>query len=157
MAILMVGVFDAEGDLHRTVKQLEEAGINVKDISVVGRKVKQLKRLSQQTKLDEPETGPSSRIVIGLVRQMAAGLGVLSEPAVATGPAAKIMAGAGVGGHDTEFSLTRILTMTGIPEQEASKYEQQVEMDRTLILIACDPSQQNRVSTIFKDNGILNV
>ncbi|MFI2857539.1 general stress protein [Paenibacillus sp. JSM ZJ436] len=154
MNILMAGVFDSEADLYNTVRQLKEAGIQAEDISVVSRRVKMLEKLSQLTGTQPPQTGDSSKMVVGILREVAAGFQVLPEPAAVSGPAAERAAGAGIGGG--EDSLAKALAGMGIPEDEASWYEKQIEQDQVLVLLACEPAYRRRVSEIFNRNSVVN-
>lgn len=156
MTILMVGVFEAEADLRRTVTGLEELGFKTKEISVIGRNVDMLEELSEMTGTKNPETGPASSGLLGSLRTVVSGLDVLTEPVAAAGPVAKRAAGAGIGNGE-EDSLAVTLTGLGIPEEDARQYERQVEKDRLLVLLECDKGHRERVEELFKVNGALNV
>ncbi|WP_054955070.1 general stress protein [Paenibacillus dakarensis] len=156
MAILMVGVFEAEADLYRSIKGLEELGFKKKDISMISRNVDVLKDLSDIAGTKNPETGPASTGLLGTLRTVVSGLDVLTEPVAAVGPVAQRAAGAGIGNGE-ENSLAVALSGLGIPQEDARAYESQVEADRFLVMLECDEEQQQEVEALFKETGALYI
>lgn len=156
MAILLVGVFEAESDLNRVITGLGELGFKMKDISMIGRNVKMLDDLSDLTGTMKPDTGTASSGLLGSLRIVVSGLEVLTEPVAAVGPIAIRAAGAGVG-NGKEDSLAVSLHGLGIPEDDARNYEHQVELDRTLVLLECDEDQQEQITMLFKESRALNM
>lgn len=156
MAILMVGVFEAEADLYRVINGLGEIGFKMKDVSMIGRNVEMLEDLSNMTGTTNPDMGAASSGLLGSLRLVVSGLDVLTEPVAAVGPVTERVAGAGIGSGE-EDSLAVSLNGLGIPEEDARNYERQVESDRTLVLLECDVEQQKQVEELFKQTGALNI
>ena len=157
MALLMVGVFETEADLHRTITRLaEETEIKAKDISLIGRDKKMMDNMSKEAGTKAPQTGPASSGIAGSLRHITSGLDVMAEPVTAAGPAALTAAGAGITGGK-ENSLAVSLTGYGIPKQDAIKYERHVEQDRMLLLLTCEREQQEKITAILSECGALNV
>lgn len=156
MAILMVGIFEAEADLYRLLEGLETIGFKKEEISMIGRNIELLKDLSDTTGTQKPKTGTASTGLLGSLRMVLSGFDVLTEPVGAVGPVTQRVAGAGIGSGE-EDSLAISLMGLGIPEDDASMYEKQVEADRTLILLECDKEQQKRVAELFEETGALNI
>ncbi|MFC7681604.1 general stress protein [Paenibacillus sp. GCM10028914] len=155
MAILMVGIYEAEADVYQLVKKLEELGFNTKEISLIGRRVEMLEDLSELAGTQNPDTGMASSGLLGSLRMVLSGFDVLTEPIAAVGPVAERAAGAGIGSKEPD-SLAIALRGLGIPEEDAKSYERQVEADRMLLLLECDKDQQEQVADLFKETGALN-
>lgn len=141
----VIGVYDNGQEAVRAVERLKAQGYSRDDISVVAKDKETKDQITDETKVDDGlAAGAATGGVLGGVTGLLAGVGALAIPGigpiVAAGPLAAtlggIAAGAGVGG------LTGALVGLGIPEEEAKRYEGDVNEGKILVLV--DPESRKK-------------
>lgn len=131
-------LYDTHADAVAAVRELEDAGVREKDISMVSNSTSSS---YEQEVAKDAGTGAGIGAAIGGTGGLLAGLGMLSipgiGPVVAAGwlvsAAAGMAAGAAVGG--LTGGLVGALTENGIPEEEAHFYAEGVRRGGTLVSV----------------------
>ena len=141
----VIGVYDNGEEAVKAVKKLQEEGYGRDDISVVAKDKEETKNVTDKTKVDNGlAAGAATGGVLGGLTGLLAGIGALAIPGVgpivAAGPIAATLSGmaAGIGAG----GLAGALAGMGIPDEDAERYERDVESGKILVLI--DPEAQKK-------------
>ncbi|MFD1705731.1 general stress protein [Siminovitchia sediminis] len=144
----VIGSYDTEQEAVTAIEQLKREGYNEEDISVISKNRQEVDDITEETDTKAPEgaaTGAATGGVLGGLGGVLAGLGTLAipgiGPVIAAGPIVAGLtgaaAGAGVGG------LAGALIGMGIPEDEARRYDDEVNQGKILVLV--DKSKRERL------------
>lgn len=164
------GVYETRMELESTVDNLKAQGFRNSDISVLIPSSDDYADWAQKEMVDVEvkETKASEGAATGAVGGLAfggalgwlAGAGALTIPGigpfVAAGPIMAAIAGAGIGG--TVGGVTGALIGSGIPEDEARKYENYIKEGAMLLSVhADDTSWMNKARLILQSGGAKDV
>ncbi|WP_404330130.1 general stress protein [Mesobacillus maritimus] len=149
--IQIVGIYDSEAKAVQAVEELKKQGYAQEDISMITNNKEMLEKLGieepTRSKMNEgAKTGAATGSLIGGLAGLLAGFGAFTFPGIgpilAAGPIAAAFvggsAGIGVGG------ITGALIGLGIPEEEANRYEQEMQQEKILVIVE---RQNNRPLT----------
>ncbi|CAM3133675.1 general stress protein [Filibacter tadaridae] len=136
----VVGYYDTNTEAIAAIEELKRQGYSSDDISVVSKDVGNTDRIIEETEthaVDGAATGAATGGMLGGLGGVLAGLGALAIPGIgpiiAAGPIVAgitgAAAGAGVGG------LAGALIGMGIPEEEATRYNDSFEAGKILVLV----------------------
>lgn len=148
MSKRIIGVYDTEQEAIRAIQDLKNQGFSADDISVVAKNHDNVSSVEDATgsKVEEGlATGAAAGGTVGGLTGLLAGLGALAIPGigpiVAAGPIAAALtgaaAGAGVGG------LGGALIGMGIPEDEANRYDADVNAGKILVMVDDDADRRH--------------
>ncbi|MGM0904049.1 MAG: general stress protein [Bacillota bacterium] len=149
--IQIVGIYDSEAKAVQAVEELKKQGYAQEDISMITNNKEMLEKLGieepTRSKMNEgAKTGAATGSLIGGLAGLLAGFGAFTIPGIgpilAAGPIAAAFvggsAGIGIGG------ITGALIGLGIPEEEANRYEQEMQKEKILVIVE---RQNNRPLT----------
>lgn len=150
----VVGVYETEQEAIMAIEDLVKQGYNKQDICVIGKDLKNVNYIADETGTVAEEsaaTGALAGGTLGGLTGLLVGVGALAIPGVgpiiAAGPIASSLigavAGAGLGG------LTGALIGIGIPDHEAEYYGNSVKEGKILVLT------KNRMSDSMEDRKSL--
>jgi len=153
--------FAREEQAVQAIHDLQEAGYDREDISVVAKDAKESEEIRNETGTKAPEgiaTGAVTGGALGGAAGVIASLGALAIPGIgpllAAGPIAAGLAGAtvgaGIGG------LTGGFIGLGIPEKEAEYYDERVHEGDVLVMVDADEAMRSQIYEIFGRNGANN-
>lgn len=157
------GVFETRMELESTVDNLKAQGFRHSDISVLipGDSDELVDSDSNETKATEgATTGAVGGLAFGGALGWLAGAGALAIPGigpfVAAGPIMAAIAGAGIAG--TLGGVAGALVGSGIPEDEAKKYESYMKEGNMLLSVhADDMNWMNKARSILQSGGAKDV
>jgi len=135
--------YDSYEVAHAVVGQLEAAGVNSSDISIVGR----------NGKADDSNAGEGAGIgaAVGGAAGLLAGIGMLAipgiGPVVAAGWLASTAAGAAVGG--AAGGIVGALTSAGHSEEDANYYAETVRRGGTVVSVRAADEQVPAIEAIL--------
>jgi len=153
--------FEREEQAIQAIHDLQAAGYNQDNISIVTKDRKESEALRTETGTKAPEgltAGAITGGTLGGAAGVIASLGALAIPGVgpllAAGPIAAGLAGAtvgaGIGG------LTGGFIGLGIPEKEAEYYDERVHEGDVLVMVDEDEAMRSQIYEIFERNGANN-
>jgi uncharacterized protein (TIGR02271 family) len=160
----IVGLFDHFSEAEATVRELERAGYDRDDISMVA---SESARASSRTTSSDGDTGAAegagTGAVIGGVAGGAAGLiaslaGLAIPgigPILAAGPLVATLTGAGVGA--VAGGLIGALTTAGVPEEHARYYEEGVRRGGTLVTVSASDADADEVMDIMNRHNPVDI
>ncbi|MBF0105547.1 MAG: hypothetical protein HQM16_09510 [Deltaproteobacteria bacterium] len=147
------------------LKQLQTAGFQNKNISVLFPEREDTKQFVQEKHTKAPEgaaAGASTGGVIGGIVGWLVGIGSLAIPGIgpfiAAGPIMAALSGAAIGG--AVGGMTGALVGLGIPEYEAKIYEKKIKEGQILISVHTEDFEVERrqsAQIIFKDAKATNI
>lgn len=157
----IVGVFDNEAQVSRTLEDLKAAGFTEQDISVIAKDHEEIERIEQETDMDTAEgmaSGAATGGVLGGVAGLLIGLGALTIPGIgpilAAGPIAATFTGAIVGAG--AGGLAGGLVGYGVPEEDARHYDERVNEGAILVLVDESTGRGAEIYNIFRKNNASN-
>lgn len=150
----VVGVYKSEQEAIIAIEDLVKQGYDKQDICVIGKDLKNVNYIADETGTVAEETAATGALAggtLGGLTGLLVGVGALAIPGVgpiiAAGPIASSLigavAGAGLGG------LTGALIAIGIPDEEAEYYGNSVKEGKILVLT------KNRMSNNLDDRNSL--
>lgn len=150
----VVGVYKSEQEAIIAIEDLVKQGYDKQDICVIGKDLKNVNYIADETGTVTEETAATGALAggtLGGLTGLLVGVGALAIPGVgpiiAAGPIASSLigavAGAGLGG------LTGALIAIGIPDEEAEYYGNSVKEGKILVLT------KNRMSNNLDDRNSL--
>lgn len=155
----VVGVYETEQEAIVAIEKLVKQGYDKQDICVIGKDLKNVNYIADETGTVAEETAATGAIAggtLGGLTGLLVGVGALAIPGVgpiiAAGPIASSLigavAGAGLGG------LTGALIAIGIPDDEAEHYGNSVKEGKILVLTKnrMTPNQDDR-NTLAEANN----
>lgn len=154
MAKLVLGTFDDRESAERAADQLQQAGVDRGDISIVARDDQgggQGRQDQGGAGMNQASDGAWWGAGIGAGAGLLASAGALAIPGIgpllAAGPIAAALSGAVTGG------LAGGLIDWGLPEESGRRYEEAVKQGRILCACRCDEDQVDRVEAVFQETG----
>jgi uncharacterized protein (TIGR02271 family) len=161
----IVGLFDHFSEAEATVRDLERAGYDRDDISVVANESARTSSRTTTTSGDDTSAaeGAGTGAVIGGVAGGAAGLiaslaGLAIPgigPIIAAGPLVATLTGAGVGA--VAGGLIGALTTAGVPEEHARYYEEGVRRGGTLVTVSASDADADEVMDIMNRHNPVDI
>jgi uncharacterized membrane protein len=156
----VVGVYETEQEAIIAIEELVKQGYDKQDICVIGKDLKNVNYIADETGTVAEETAATGALAggtLGGLTGLLVGVGALAIPGVgpiiAAGPIASSLigavAGAGLGG------LTGALIAIGIPDDEAEYYGNSVKEGKILVLIKnrMTPNQDDRNTLAAANNS----
>jgi hypothetical protein len=157
MTVAITHVYDDYAAAKKTVRDLEAAGFNEDQISVVGRA-----REAEGHPEEEPigaATGAALGGVAGAGTGLLAALGILAIPGagplIAAGILATTLAGAATGA--IAGGLIGALVDYGISEEDANIYAEAVQRGGTLVSVRVNESRADEAERIMKKHGPVDI
>ncbi|MEK5238731.1 hypothetical protein NST99_23845 [Paenibacillus sp. FSL L8-0470] len=147
MTMLVVGIFGHRSDAILAIEAVLELGVKAKQISVVTKEKNTLEVISHDTGIGKPEAGEGNAGLFGTARGLGVGLDMLSDTAVAAGPAAKKLAGADLDIDGLAVSLISI----GIPKDDAEAYAKHADLEHIIVIVTLkDEEPRWKINAIFE-------
>lgn len=156
----VVGVYETEQEAIIAIEDLVKQGYDKQDICVIGKDLKNVNYIADETGTVAEETAATGALAggtLGGLTGLLVGVGALAIPGVgpiiAAGPIASSLigavAGAGLGG------LTGALIAIGIPDDEAEFYGNSVKEGKILVLTKnrMTPNQDDRNTLAAANNS----
>lgn len=159
----LTGLFDRYDDARRAVQDLEAAGVEHRDISLVANDVRGAHRDELDPAAQDAGAGASIGAAVGGLGGLLAGLGLLAipgiGPVVAAGWLAATAAGAAGGAviGGIAGGLVGALTHAGVPEADAHVYAEGVRRGGTLVTAKVDESLVPTARAILSDDRTVNL
>lgn len=157
----IVGVFDTEQGAVKAIEDLKRQGYTSDEISVISKNKDDLDHVTDETGTKAPEgaaAGAATGGVVGGLTGLLAGLGLLVVPGIgpilAAGPIAATLTGLAVGAGTG--GIVGGLIGLGIPEDEAKRYDDDLDAGRILVLVDTDPDRHAPIYDTFRTNNTLN-
>jgi uncharacterized membrane protein len=157
----IVGVFQTEQEAIKAIEDLKRHGYSSDDISVVAKNKAGLENVSEETGTNASEglaAGAATGGVLGGVGGLLLGIGALAIPGIgpflAAGPIVATLTGAAVGAG--AGGLVGGLIGLGIPEDEASRYNEHVNNGDILVLVNSNADRNDDVYDTFRSNNSRN-
>lgn len=149
----VTGLFDTHTEAHAAVTDLEKAGVPTDNISIIGRS-------ERETEADEgAAAGAGLGVLAGGAGGLLAGLGFIAipgiGPVVAAGWLTAMAAGAATGG--VAGSLIGALIGAGIPEEEATLYEEGVRRGGVLVAVRTNETDEVTVRSLLVSRGAVDI
>lgn len=168
MARMVLGVFDERSDAERSIFELEDAGYNPRDISIIMKDTIKSESLSENTGASVAKgaaSGIATGGVIGALAGLLTGIGAIVIPGLGavliggplaaalglTGAAALTLSGAATGA--LAGGLIGALVGLGVPEEEARVYETRVREGGILIAVPTLEEASMDAADILSNNG----
>lgn len=153
------GTFEDRDKVEKAVDRLRKEGFGSNDISVVfpDRDLSKEFAIEKNTKAPEGAlAGGSTGMVLGGALGWLAGIGMIAIPGIgpllAAGPIVAAIAGAGVG--SAVGGIAGALIGLGVPELEATRYEEEVKRGRILVSVHCNSvGAAHNARTVLEDFG----
>lgn len=149
MTVLILGIFGHRSDATLAIKALQEREINHKKISVLAKEKNIVEQISKDTGISKPEVGIGNGGLFGTAKEIAVGLNMLPDTAVAAGPAAHKLAGASLDEDTGLDGLTVSLMGLGIPQEDAEGYARHVNSEHIIVILALEHEKIQLVSSLF--------
>lgn len=141
-AHVLYGILESRQDTERAVSELQRAGFDPQDISVLFPSPDTTKEFAHHRATKAPEqavVGMSSGALLGGALGWLLGIGTIAIPGlgavVAAGPIIGMLAGAGAGG--AIGGIAGALSGAGVPEFEAKRYEGRIAEGGILMAVHC--------------------
>lgn len=159
----LIGIFENENEAINVIKRLKEIGYREDDITVVAKDKEKMDRIDDQTDVNTKTQGDGGKVgagaaIGGTIGGLAAALpalGLLAIPGIgpilAAGPIAVILGGAVAGG--VAGGLVGALAEMGVNEEEAKKYEHQLEQGKIIILVENKDDTRDEVYNTYRENN----
>ena len=164
----IVGLFDSFSEAEAVVRDLERAGYDRSDISMVANESSRRGARTTTTASTRSDdggavegagTGAVIGGVTGGVAGLIASLAGLAIPGIgpvlAAGPLVAALTGAGVGA--VAGGLIGALTSAGVPEEHARYYEEGVRRGGTLVTVAASDSDADEVMDIMNRHNPVDI
>ncbi|ETT44336.1 general stress protein [Paenibacillus sp. FSL P4-0338] len=154
MPTLVLGIFGHRSDAVLAIGELKENGIKAKHISAVTKQKNTLETISQDAGIGDVETGQGNKGLFGTARGLGVGLDMVSDSAVAAGPAARKLAGADLETDGLEVSLIGM----GIPQEDAQAYAKHADLEHIIVIILLPEEElQEKVQAIFAKHEVISL
>ncbi|MDQ6707178.1 MAG: general stress protein [Acidobacteriota bacterium] len=152
----VVGLFDTFTEAQQVARDLEQQGFSRADISIVANDATGEYAAEG---LADAGSGAGTGAAIGGAAGLALGLVALAIPGVgpiiAAGALATALTGAGIGA--VAGGLIGALTHMGVPEDEASYYNEGVKQGGALVMVRAEGDRADRAASILERSGAENV
>ena len=171
MAKTVVALYDRVTDARAALEELVSEGFDRQDISMIANASdsEMRRHFDDQGRYVERErgteagegaaTGAGVGAAIGGIGGLLVGLGLLTipgvGPALAAGPLATTLVGAGAGG--VAGGLLGALVGAGIPEDEAHHYAEGVRRGGTLLMVEAPDERANEAAAILDSHAAVDI
>lgn len=155
MAKLIIGVFETTQDTSIVIDELKKANFGEEEVSVLSRKIRQMHKISENTDIGEPKAGNGGKSVFGMLKNVTAQIEDEPVEIIATGSAARKMAGTKVGEGTDDFIVA--LMGAGVPRTDARQYEEHLLQGHIIVMVECKPEQADRVTNIFTQHQVVGI
>lgn len=172
MAKTILGIFQNQANAEEALTELEDAGYNVKDISIIMKDRGQAEALRSSTGANIGEgvaEGVTTGAVIGGLAGLLIGVGAIAIPGVGalliggplsaalglTGAAATTVSGAATGA--IAGGLLGALVNLGLPEENAREYETRIREGGILLAVPVSNTQVGEVRGVFTEHNATKI
>lgn len=138
----VIGIYENEKEAHAAVEELKAKGYSLDEISLVAKNIEELGPEAEQVEskqMDRVVAGATTGGAIGLAG-LFVGLSAIAVPGIgpllAAGPIFTTLGGAAAGLANNSGSLTKALQETGLTEEEARQYEDEVREGKILVMVS---------------------
>jgi hypothetical protein len=165
---MILGIFSARDDAQEAVTELESAGFDPKDISVIMRDKATAQEFADTTGTsvaDGAISGATTGGALGALAGLLIGIGAITIPGIGalliggplaaalglTGAAATTISGAVTGA--LAGGLVGALVGLGVPEEDARVYEQRIREGGILVAVPVSLGNETEARSILEDNN----
>lgn len=153
---VLVGIFETVNEANNVIIRLKEIGYSDDDITVLAKDKEMMDHLEGDA--DKVAAGAAIGGTIGGIAAAIPALGLLAIPGIgpilAAGPIAVILGGVLAGG--VAGGLIGAFVKMGINEEDAKKYEYQLEQGKIIVLVENRENLRNEVFTTYRQNNNFN-
>lgn len=170
MATMLMGLLPSREHADAAIDELENAGFNPKDISVIMRKENQEDEVAVEHADGSEVTGntASGAVTGGIIGGLAGlliGVGAIVIPGIGAlligGPLAAALGLSGAAATAASGAVTGALAgglvgalvSLGVPEEEARSYEEKIKTGGILLAIPANNNDEDEVRRILEDHG----
>lgn len=167
-----LGVFTDRDNAENAINELQNIGLNPKDISIVMKDTGEGKKIASDTgaRIDQGAVkGVATGAVIGGIAGLLIGVGAIAIPGIGalliggpiaadlglTGAAATAASGAVTGA--VAGGIIGALTKIGVSEEEAKRYEERVKAGAILLAVPAIRGKEDDIEGILSENGADNI
>lgn len=165
MTNLLIGTFSNRNDAETAVNELESLGLNAKDVSLILKEADESKSIVEGGEIDSTvATGATTGVILGGIAGLLLGIGAIALPGIGgvlvAGPIATALgmstataatiSGAITGG--AAGGLVGGLVGLGIPEEEATDYEERVKAGGIFIAVPATFGEGTTAKNILEKN-----
>jgi len=153
----VVGLFRDRHEAGAAVNDLQKAGFAHADISLITKRGEEPAESADAARHEGSGAGTGAALggAAGLMLAVAAlaipGIG----PIIAAGPIAAALAGAGIGA--AAGGMLGALSEMGVPESEATYYEDAIRQGGTLVVVRCDDSNLETAHSILDRHDAVEI
>lgn len=152
MPTLVLGIFGYRSDAALAIEELKDNGIKAKHISAFTKQKNTLEMISHDTGIGATEAGAGNGGLFGTARGLGVGLDMVSDTAVAAGPAAHKLAGADIETDGLVVSLIGI----GVPQEDAEAYARHADLEHIIVIVFLpEEDQRGMVDSVFARHDVL--
>ncbi len=164
----VIGIFSSEEDAQTAVEDLETAGYETKDISIMMKNRTSAERFANDTGTNVANSAVSGAVtggVIGGIAGLLIGIGAIAVPGIGAlligGPIATALGVTGAAATTVSGATTGILAGgligalmgLGVPREDAAVYEERIKQGGILVAIPAQEGREEDVMAILEDNG----
>ncbi len=168
MAEVVLGVFAHRHHAEEAINELEEMGLEPKDISIVMRDTAEADEVAQDTGASvagSAASGATTGGVIGGIAGLLIGIGAITVPGIGAlligGPLAAALGLGGAAATTVSGALTGALAGglvgalvgLGVPEEEAQIYEEKVKSGAILVAVPAGSKDTGEVKEVLSEHG----
>jgi hypothetical protein len=168
MAKMVFGIFSNRADAEDAIAELDTAGFNPNEVSVIMKDGDEARILRDNTGANVAEgavSGAATGAAIGGLAGLLVGIGAIAIPGVGalliggplaaalglTGAAATTVSGAATGA--LAGGLIGALVGIGVPQEDAAIYERRVKEGAILVAAPAGADDKSEVSEILREHG----
>ncbi|MCD5325978.1 MULTISPECIES: general stress protein [Pontibacillus] len=166
-AKIIGGVFSKVNHAESAISELQHLGYDSKDISIFAKEEEKVNRLEDEKEKsissneDEIADGAGSATGLGAIagRSLGGIGGLLTNIGLISVPGGGNLTSAGPIAFNSEGrkdGVSRSLQDSGVPAEEAQKYEDEVENGKIIVLVEAIGNMQDDVHRIFRTNHTEN-
>ncbi len=172
MTKTILGVFDDRQNAEDAILDLENAGYDVRDISIVMKDYHDTKDMERPTGSNVATgavSGATTGAALGGIAGLLIGVGAIAIPGIGGlligGPLAAMLGLAGAAATTVSGAATGALaggivgalTNLGVPEEEAQEYANRIREGAVLLAVPAVGQEIGEVSDILKEQGATNI
>lgn len=167
---IILGLFAEAANAEDAIGELEDAGYNPKDMSLLMKDTPERAQIVNNTGVTSPVadgavSGATTGAVVGGIAGLLVGIGAITIPGLGalfiagplatalglTGAAATTVSGALTGA--LAGGLVGALVSLGVPQEDAVVYEQQINQGAILLAVPLDEGQESEVRGLLEESG----
>ncbi len=168
MARMVLGVFSLRDEAEMAIRELERAGFDPKDVSIIMKNREEAREISDNTEANiagGAVTGATAGGAIGALAGLLIGVGAIAVPGVGAlligGPIAAALGLTGAAAATASGALTGALAggliggllSLGVPETDARIYEDRIKEGGILLLVPVTDGNTDEAREILETNG----